>query len=55
MERRNHIRLRFQSPIATSGSAVTRYLDREDKSEYIYTLFVPSDASTVFHASINRI
>lgn len=44
----NHIRLRFQSPIATSGSAVTRYLDREDKSEYIYTLFVPSDASTVF-------
>ncbi len=44
----NHIRLRFQSPIAASGSAVTRYLDREDKSEYIYTLFVPSDASTVF-------
>ncbi len=44
----NHLRLHFQSPIATSGSAVTRYLDREDKSEYIYTLFVPSDASTVF-------
>ena len=44
----NIIRLRFESPIATSGSAVTRYLDREDKSEYIYTLFVPSDASTAF-------
>lgn len=44
----NVIRLRFQSPIATSGSAVTRYVDREDKSEYIYTLFVPSDASTAF-------
>jgi aminopeptidase N len=44
----NRISLNFESPISTSGSAVTRYLDREDKSEYIYTLFVPSDASTVF-------
>ncbi len=44
----NAIRLRFESPISTSGSAVTRYLDREDRSEYIYTLFVPSDASTAF-------
>ncbi|MDT5123494.1 MAG: aminopeptidase [Acidobacteriota bacterium] len=44
----NTVRLKFESPISTSGSAVTRYLDREDKSEYIYTLFVPSDASTAF-------
>ncbi|MDT4954929.1 MAG: aminopeptidase [Acidobacteriota bacterium] len=44
----NVVRLKFESPISTSGSAVTRYLDREDKSEYIYTLFVPSDASTAF-------
>jgi len=44
----NILSLRFESPIATSGSAVTRYLDREDNSEYIYTLFVPSDASTAF-------
>jgi aminopeptidase N len=44
----NVMRLKFESPISTSGSAVTRYLDREDKSEYIYTLFVPSDASTAF-------
>ncbi|HEX8649507.1 MAG TPA: M1 family aminopeptidase [Pyrinomonadaceae bacterium] len=44
----NIVRLRFESAVATSGSAVTRYLDREDSSEYIYTLFVPSDASTVF-------
>jgi aminopeptidase N len=44
----NTVGLRFESPIATSGSAVTRYLDREDHSEYIYTLFVPSDASTGF-------
>src|SRR5258707_7632036 len=44
----NIVRLKFESPISTSGSAVPRYLDREDKSEYIYTLFVPSDASTAF-------
>lgn len=44
----NILRLRFESPIAASGSAVTRYMDREDNSEYIYTLFVPSDASTAF-------
>ncbi|HST51141.1 MAG TPA: M1 family aminopeptidase [Pyrinomonadaceae bacterium] len=44
----NTIELDFQSPVSTSGSAVTRYLDREDNSEYIYTLFVPSDASTTF-------
>jgi aminopeptidase N len=45
---RNRIELRFESPIAVSGSAVTRYVDREDGSEYVYTLLVPSDASTVF-------
>jgi len=44
----NIITLDFESPISTSGSAVTRYLDREDNSEYVYTLFVPSDASTTF-------
>jgi aminopeptidase N len=44
----NVVRLNFESPISPSGSAVTRYIDREDKSEYIYTLFVPSDASTAF-------
>ncbi len=44
----NVLGLSFESPISLSGSAVTRYLDREDNSEYIYTLFVPSDASTAF-------
>lgn len=44
----NLVRLKFESPVSTSGSAVTRYLDREDNSEYLYTLFVPSDASTAF-------
>ncbi|MDQ3918858.1 MAG: M1 family aminopeptidase [Acidobacteriota bacterium] len=44
----NMVELNFESPVSTSGSAVTRYLDREDNSEYVYTLFVPSDASTTF-------
>src|SRR2546422_1892875 len=45
---RNRITLSFEAPIALSGSAVTRYVDREDGSEYVYTLFVPSDASSAF-------
>src|SRR6266853_732418 len=45
---RNRVILRFESPIAASGSAVTRYTDRDDGSEYVYTLLVPSDASSVF-------
>ena len=44
----NVIKLDFTSPIATSGAAVTRYVDKEDNAEYIYSLFVPSDASTAF-------
>jgi aminopeptidase N len=44
----NRFEMEFASPISTSGSALTRYLDREDNSEYVYTLFVPSDASTAF-------
>jgi aminopeptidase N len=44
----NVIKIQFASPIKTSGSAITRYIDKEDGSEYIYSLFVPSDASTVF-------
>ena len=44
----NTIALEFESPMAVAGSAVTRYLDREDGSEYVYSLFVPSDASATF-------
>ena len=44
----NVIRLDFTSPILPSGSAITRYVDKEDGAEYIYSLFVPSDASTAF-------
>ena len=45
---KNRLTFSFESPIAPSGSAVTRYLDREDRAEYVYTLFVPSDASSAF-------
>jgi aminopeptidase N len=45
---KNRLSYAFESPIAASGSAVTRYLDREDRAEYVYTLFVPSDASSTF-------
>ncbi|MBC7798202.1 MAG: hypothetical protein H7Z37_15125, partial [Pyrinomonadaceae bacterium] len=44
----NVIKIDFTSPIATSGAGVTRYVDKEDNAEYIYSLFVPSDASTTF-------
>jgi aminopeptidase N len=44
----NAIRLRFVSPVATAGTALTLYRDREDGADYVYSLFVPSDASTVF-------
>ncbi|MEJ7698062.1 MAG: hypothetical protein WKF71_00205 [Pyrinomonadaceae bacterium] len=44
----NIIKLDFTSPIATSGAAITRYVDNEDGAEYVYSLFVPSDASTAF-------
>jgi aminopeptidase N len=44
----NIIKLDFESPILTSGGAITRYIDKEDGAEYIYSLFVPSDASTAF-------
>jgi aminopeptidase N len=45
---RNTVQLEFESPVAVSGTAVTRYKDREDGSEYLYTLLVPADASTLF-------
>ncbi|HNQ15663.1 MAG TPA: hypothetical protein PKM58_08870, partial [Pyrinomonadaceae bacterium] len=44
----NTIKIDFASPIKTSGAAVTRYVDKQDGGEYIYSLFVPSDASMAF-------
>ena len=44
----NVLQIKFASPIKTSGAGVTRYVDKEDGAEYVYSLFVPSDASTAF-------
>ncbi|HEV7643479.1 MAG TPA: M1 family aminopeptidase [Pyrinomonadaceae bacterium] len=44
----NVIKIQFASPVKTSGAAITRYVDKEDGGEYVYSLFVPSDASTAF-------
>ena len=44
----NTIALAFESGIAPAGRPVTRYLDRDDGNEYIYTLLVPMDASLAF-------
>jgi aminopeptidase N len=44
----NRVELDFESGIAEANRAVTRYLDKEDQSEYLYSLFVPMDASLAF-------
>src|SRR5579872_2529289 len=38
----------FTSAVAPAGKPITRYQDKDDGSEYIYTLFVPMDASMAF-------
>ena len=42
------VTLRFTSRVDTAGAAITRYEDKEDGSEYLYSLFVPMDASMAF-------
>jgi aminopeptidase N len=44
----NRVELEFASSLAAAGKAFTRYEDKDDGSEYIYTLFVPMDASMAF-------
>lgn len=44
----NTIQLNFESGVATANRPIIRYNDRDDGSEYIYTLFVPMDASLAF-------
>jgi aminopeptidase N len=44
----NRIAIDFESAVAPAGKAITRYEDKDDGSEYIYTLFVPMDASMAF-------
>jgi aminopeptidase N len=44
----NKVTMDFTAPIAPAGKAITRFEDKDDGSEYIYTLFVPMDASMAF-------
>ena len=44
----NTVELDFESPVAEANRAVTRYVDTNDGNEYLYTLFVPMDASMAF-------
>jgi aminopeptidase N len=44
----NTVAMDFTAPIATAGKAITRFEDKDDGSEYIYTLFVPMDADMAF-------
>ena len=44
----NTVRMDFTAPVAPAGKAITRFEDKDDGSEYLYTLFVPMDASMAF-------
>ena len=44
----NRLEISFASRIANAGAAITRYDDKDDGSEYLYSLFVPMDASMAF-------
>jgi aminopeptidase N len=44
----NTVRIEFTSHVAPAGKPIIRYEDKDDGSEYIYTLFVPMDASMAF-------
>lgn len=44
----NTLSLDFTAPVAPAGKAITRFEDKDDGSEYLYTLFVPMDASMAF-------
>jgi len=45
---RNVVEIAWIAPIGAAGSAIARYVDPEDGSKYVHTLFVPADASSVF-------
>ena len=44
----NTVEAHFTANIAAAGKAITRFDDKDDGSEYLYTLFVPMDASMAF-------
>ena len=48
IEGRNTIEAKFESHVAPAEKAIISYQDHDDGSEYIYTLFVPMDASMAF-------
>ena len=47
-EGENVVDVDFASNVAPAGKPLTRFEDRDDGSEYVYTLFVPMDASMAF-------
>jgi aminopeptidase N len=44
----NTVGMDFTAPVATAGKAITRFEDKDDNTEYLYTLFVPMDADMAF-------
>ncbi len=44
----NKVEVHFTANIAAAEKAITRFEDHDDGSEYVYTLFVPMDASMAF-------
>ena len=44
----NTLSIDFTANIAPAGKAITRYTDKDDGREYLYTLFVPMDADMAF-------
>src|SRR5215813_3710813 len=44
----NTIKMDFETGVAAANRPIIRYQDRDDGSEYVYTLFVPMDASLAF-------
>ena len=44
----NKIESDFTAQVGPAGKAITRYEDTDDGSEYVYSLFVPMDASMAF-------
>ena len=44
----NVLSVDFTAPVAAAGKAITRFEDKDDNTEYLYTLFVPMDAEMAF-------
>jgi len=44
----NEIETSFCSPVGKGGTALTRFEDETDRTEYVYTLLVPADAHLLF-------